>query len=76
MPGHARRELSKLQQNKYGCKTKLTQVAMTSLFSSGNNPQKKKEEEDATESGIRKFSRKTRRLGLARPKLSKSQENK
>jgi len=42
MPGHARRELSKLQQNKYGCKTKLTQVAMTSLFSSGNNPQKKK----------------------------------
>jgi len=74
MPGHARRELSKLQQNKYGCKTKLTQVAMTSLFSSGNNPQKKKE--DATESGIRKFSGKTRRLGLARPKLSKSQENK
>jgi len=47
MPGHARsrRELSKLQENKYGCKTKLTQVAMTSLFSSGNNP--KKTQEDA-----------------------------
>ena len=44
MPGHARRELSKLQQNKYGCKTKLTQVAMTSLFSSGNNPKKTKED--------------------------------
>jgi hypothetical protein len=42
MPGHARRELSKLQENKYGGKTKLPQVAVTSLFSSGNNHKKKK----------------------------------
>jgi hypothetical protein len=58
MPGHARRELSKLQENKYGGKTKLPQVAVTSLFSSENNLlATTKNHEYARESRISNFSR-------------------